>query len=235
MNHILKIGKLLVLFLVFNGLSSCQKDDNEAPFTMIAEVATVKRMINDEVNYARMYYAYGTQPMSSVKVTLAEGGLLNLTSSDASKRTWYMEPELSDFSSEMPTLGEYVFTVVNEDIEHTFTDELGNKGLGFPVISGLTAKNGMITIDWVSLANAKQYKIIVRNDQNEIHYSGPLLESIAKKFEVSRSTGLSKDLVPGETYKVELMAFIYEDNTTSENYLFNVEEISITSQSVLIE
>jgi hypothetical protein len=231
-----KFGKLSVLLMVFAGLASCNKNDNTAPFEVIGEAAIIKKLVEEELVYARVYYAYGNQPMASATVTLPEGGVYTLSAADSYKRTYYKEPEAADFSTSVPETGIFTFKVVNEDIEHTVNEELVARGLGIPNITEATpsAANQSITVKWNLVADAENYLVRLLDDQDEQVFSGTLLKNSVVSFIIAPGSGTwNKTLENGKTYTVQVEAFIYEDSATSNDYMYNIDEIAIGSKSIV--
>jgi len=234
MISIQKIGKLALVLLVLGGFASCKDEQETAPFEVTGEVILIKRMIDDEVMYARTYFAYGNQPMQSGEVTLAEGGTLPLTAADDTKRTWQKTPAIVDFSATVPVIGQFDFTVMNEDIEHMVSDVLEFNDLGFPTIDSAGYNNGTIRVEWQDVANADSYLVRMVDENYELVFVGQLLNTNYTTYEIASNSGVwSKTPANGETYMVEVHAFKFEDGATNENYLYNANDLSIASKEVV--
>ena len=230
-----KIGKLFILLLIVAGLSSCGDDTETAPFEVIGEVIIAKRMINEETNFARIYYAYGNQPMASATVTLPEGGTIQLSAYDGTKRTYLEEPSIEDFSTELPEIGQFDFAVVNEDIEHTVTETLEFNDLPFAIIDSVGYSNQMVHVEWQSADDADSYHVRMVDDNYEPVFVGQLLNNTVSVYEITlSSSGWAGTPEQGKTYGIEVLAYKYEDGlTTGNDYLFNVNDLSISSKEVI--
>lgn len=229
-----KIGKLLILLFVLGGFASCNDKQETAPFEVTGEVIMVKRMLNDQVKYARTFFAYGNQPMSSAEVTLAEGGTIQLTAADDTKRTWQKTPTIADFSTTMPNTGLFDFTVVNEDIEHVTTDMLVVNDLGFPTIDSLSYNSGTIHVEWQDVAAAQGYLVRMVDENYESVFVGQLLNTSYNTYEIANGSGVwNKTPEDGKTYMVEVHAFVFEEGSTNENYLYNADELTIASHDII--
>lgn len=230
-----KIGKLLILLFILGGFVSCNDDKQEtAPFEVTGEAIMIKRMINDQVMYARTYYAYGNQPMTSGEVILPEGGTLPLTASDNTKRTWENTPSFDDFSTTVPEVGMFDFTVTNEDIEHTVFDVLDFNDLGFPTIDSLKNNIGSIRVEWQQVEAAQAYLVLMVDENYESVFIGQLLTTDRNTYEIAPDSGVwSKSPVNGQIYIVEVHAFAFEDSATNQDYLYNADEIAIATGSIV--
>jgi len=229
-----KIGKLLILLLVLGGLASCNDDQETAPFEVTGEAIMIKRLLNDQVMYARTFFAYGNQPMSAGQVTLPEGGTLPLIPSDDNKRTWQNTPTIADFSTTLPEVGMFDFTVTNEDIEHTVSDVLVFNDLGFPTIDSLGNNGGIVQVEWQEVAAAEGYLVRMVDENYESVFIGQLLNTNYTTYQIASDSGVwSKAPVAGETYMVEVHAFVFEEGATNQNYLYNADEIAIASRDIV--
>jgi len=230
-----KIGKLFILFLIVAGLASCNDDDDVAPFQVIGEAIIVKRVINQETQYARYFYAYGNQPMASAKVDLPEGDTSTLSAADQKKYTYYDLPELADFTDTVPPVGQFKFTVVNEDIEHFDTETLKFNDLAIPVIDSVSYSNQKIYVGWEIPTTGKPDSYLVRlvDSENKIVFSGVLLANTADKYLIEASSNGWLETPEQKAYNVELWAYKYEDGFSGTDVLRNVNDISIASTQVV--
>jgi len=232
-----KIGKLLMMLLIVAGLASCNDDNDTEPFEVFGETVTLKKMVNDTVNYAVAYYAFGNYPMTSAKMKFPSGDSISLTDTETSKQTFYKEPDPTDYSKNTPTEGTYTFTVVNEGITHTATDELEIQDFDIPDITEVTpgTSNASLTVKWDKITNADGYVVRLKNDEDETIFVSTLLPSTSSNYIISSSTGFSKQFESGKTYTVELQALLFEDTATASDYWHNIEMISIASQDLVWE
>ena len=230
-----KIGKLFILLLVVAGLASCN-DDETAPFEVTGDAIIVKRKINDEIRYARYLYAYGNYPMTSAKVTPPEGGEITLESLYVNNYTYADIPDTSGFTTTLPDIGQFTFTVVNEDIEHVVNESLSFNDLDIPVIDSISYSNQTIFVGWELPATDKpdSYLVVLVDEDYESVFSGVLLSNTADRYVIANQSGTwAKTPVNGETYMVEVHAFKYESGFTADNYFLNANDLSIASAEVV--
>jgi hypothetical protein len=221
------IGKLFIILLTVSGLASCNDDPETAPFEAIGDVSLMKRMINDEIRYTRMYYVYANQPMASAEVALPEGGSLTLDPADQTKQTYFYEPSVMDYTTTVPTLGLFDFSVVNEDIEHVITESASSNDLGFATIDTVSVNNNMVHIEWQSVDGADAFQIRLVDENYNVLFSGDLLNSAQSVYEFTPT----QPLETGQNYRIEVNTYSFEQDAGT-SYLYNFEEIAISSFEV---
>jgi len=241
MTTIQKIGKLFILFLIVAGLASCDDDSELEEFNYYGDVVLAKRMLNDSIKYAPMYYAYGNRTITSAEVSLPDGEtLINLDPSSYSSATFLSLPDTSDYLTTTPQFGNYTFTIVNDEIEYTTTDLLQNDtSTEIPVIdsvSFLRDEYERVYVKW-ELADEENkpdnYLVFMVDQDNESVFTGFLLNNTESTYYVSEGWG-SFDQAPidGEIYTVEVHAFKYENDATTSDYLYNVNTVAIASEDI---
>ena len=153
-----KIGKLFILFFFVAGLASCGDDTETAAFDGVGDVIVVKRQLQEETRYARIFYVYANQPMSSAEVSLPEGGTLTLAPADQTKQTYYYETSVNEYTAEIPEVGLFNFSVVNEDIPHVFSETAAFSDIDFVTIDTISVNSGLVHIEWQSNEDADAYQ-----------------------------------------------------------------------------
>lgn len=233
-----KIGKLLILFLIVAGLASCN-DDDPAPFGVIGEAIIVKRKVNDEVKYARYFYAYGNYSMTSAKVKLPEGGEITLESLSNNKYSYGYVPDTSKFTTTLPSVGKFKFTVQYDGEEYTDDETLEYHNLAIPVIDSISYSNQAIHVKWELPTSNKPnyYQARMVDKDSKLVFSGLLLNNTANKIDVSSKYGDFVNGHPkkGETYKIEIYAYKYESGATgTDQQLRNIDDIAIGSSEEIV-
>ena len=239
MKNMQKIGQIALLFLALAGITSCNDNNNEQAFEIKGDVMIIKRIIGDQTYYARSYYAYGNQPITEASVTLPEGGTLELAAADASKQTYMVEPiandTTNDFSTEQPVDGRFEFSVINEGIEHTATDELTFTDLAIDSITSVEYNSGILTIEWETSSDIDNYIVRLVDENYNPIFTGTLLSNTQSTYQISLASGGNWTQAPvlGQTYFVEIQAISYDDDATSNDFYFNINEISVASKSIV--
>jgi len=234
-----KFDRILAVLLTAAIFVSCNDDDNTADFTVIGDVFTTKKTINEEVQYARSYYAYGNQPMSAAKVTTPNASEITLTAANSIGNTWHKAASNGDFSTTVPTEGNYQFDVLHEDVPHEAFDILKIEDLPFSTITTNTVENSTLTVEWEGSAESEGHTIRLLSTNDEIIYASQLLSSEAIKLIIdpSNSSGTWLDGYPniGDTYKLELHAFLFDSEASDLDRTYNIEVIAISEDEVIWE
>jgi hypothetical protein len=201
----------------------------------------IKKMFEDTPVFGVAYYAYGNKIMNSGTVTLVGGSgeQIDLGLNPGSIYTLYKEPSENDYYSNLPSAGEYKFNVLAEDGQtNESTDYLNVKNIGIPFI--LKAEIGdvqkLLDVTWTKVANADGYVVKISEDDGSLMYSTGAMSSESTTVSINLLAGnWSKPIEPGNTYIVEVNAFIYEDNIESYTAPYNLETISIATKTVTYE
>lgn len=231
-----KIGKLLVMFLSMGIIFSCNDDDNVVPFDVIGDVFVTKRLIDDEAQFAYSYYAYGNQALTMAQVTTPGGTEIQLNSTDNTGYTFGKAASDADFSFNAPVEGNYTFDVIHESIQHQAIDLLIFQDIDFTAISTASLENEILVVEWDENPDAEVYMLRLINQQGDVIFNSPTLPSQAIRYEIDKNTGSGNwlDGYPnnGDTYTLELHAYIFDAEAVDADYTFNIQEVSITEQEV---
>ncbi|WP_340112038.1 hypothetical protein [Maribellus mangrovi] len=223
-----KIGKLFILLFIVAGLASCKDDTENDNFDGNGEVIVLKRQLNDDAVYARAFYVYANQPMSSASVTLPEGETLTL--SPIPQTNFYSHlPTIGDFTPSVPELGTFYFTVENEGIEHEFVESASFNDIDFATIDTVYANNNKVRIEWQLVAEADAYQVRLADENFEVLFTGDLLNNAQTIYEFWPVSQIPES---GKTYKVEILAYSFEPDA-GNSLLYNIEEISISSVDIV--
>ena len=230
MKSLKRTGKIIVLLGIIIGFFACDDDDNTAAFEIIGDVYTIKKLEDNDVIFAKAYFAFGNQPMSLAQVTTPEGEEIMLEPLPGNDNVYSKEPGMNDFTDEIPETGNYTFDVINEDIPHQAVDLLEFDFLDIPVIDTTywNEATQTMSVEWDQLEDAESYLVKLSDLDGNIVYVGQLLASVNVKFEIDLSTGSWFSFAePGTAYNVELHAFMYEAGSGNDDYMYNIQEISI--------
>uniref|UniRef100_UPI0032165DA0 hypothetical protein n=1 Tax=uncultured Draconibacterium sp. TaxID=1573823 RepID=UPI0032165DA0 len=237
MTRFQKIGTFLGLFLMTAGLISCNDDDSTAPFEIIGDVLVNKRMQGDTaVVYANSYFAYGNQAMSVAKVQTPANETIELDPLDAYSQTY---AAFDEFTSTPPTVGNYQFNVVFQDVPHQAIDILVYEDLDFPVFTNTEISNGTLTVEWEENTDTDKHMIRLLNEDGDIIYNSPLISSPNTRLDVSYSSGVGawKSGYPNvdDVYTLELHGLLFEATSTEYDEQYNVQQASISEKEIIWE
>lgn len=235
MISIQKISKVVILALVFAGFVSCESDDAE-PFTVKGDAYLITRLENDDLIFAMAYYAYGSQAMSMAKVTSPESEEIMLQAISDVQNIYAVEPTLSDFSSDIGIEGDYTFEVSNEGIAHQVIDEVNFDIVDIPVIDTTyyNTFSQVLSVEWEPDGSFNQYMVKMTELDGELVFASRLLGGSVMKYEIDENLGSwFKYVESGKEYLVELHGILYEPDATNDDFLYNVQEISIGTQEAV--
>lgn len=232
--------KILVLIFASFIVVSCFKD-NETPLEVNVDAYAIKKMIGEQPAYAVAFYAYGNHIMKSGTVTQV-GGLgnsINLGLNPNSIFTLYKEPTIDDFKTVVPAASEYLFNV-SAEMGSTFegTDYLNPKNIGIPVILKVELNDiqKLVDITWMKITAADGYFIKIAEESGQYIYTSGSYDTDVTTASVNLLLGnWTKPMEPGYTYIIEVNAYVFEDNANEYTASYNIEEISISSKSILWE
>ncbi len=230
--NIQNISKVLIFALIITGFISCN-DDESTPAELKGDVYLVTRLQNDDLVFAMSYYVYGQQGMSMAKVTSPEGEVIELEAISSKKNIYAIEPSLQDFTSEPGAKGNYVFDVMHEDISYQTTDEVTYDIIDIPLIDTTYFDdfNQALSVEWTPDGTAQNYKIVMTELDGELVFTSRLLGGAVPQYIIQESEGSwFKYVEVGKEYMVELQSILYEPIANNEDYLYNVQEVSIGTQ-----
>lgn len=223
---------LPVLLLAFI-FTSCLEETRKEAFDVMVDAYTVKRVIDNEPEFAQAFIAYSNQPMLGATVSKSDnsGPVIQLAQNPSSVFIYMKDPNAYDFRPGIPENAEYKFTVTSESgnaIEKF--DELKPKNLAIPQIDSLTIDDAekLLSFEWNKVNGADGYIVKVLDLNGKTIFTSEGLPEDAHGYYLSLLTGNWIDSINfGDDYILELHAFAYEDSALESNNIYNVEEISI--------
>lgn len=231
-----RIGKGLVLAVFMLSILACNNDDGTAPFEVIGDVYVSKKMMGDEMVYAKSYYAYANQPMLAAIVSSVSSDDIDLMEVDNDPRTFGLNEE---FTTNMPVEAPYKFTVSHQDVPHETTDLLVFDDIDLPVISSVVTEPGTIELTWEAGANGEIHSVRLLNSSGEVVFVSSLLSNDVVTLVIDPASG-SENWVSGypndgDTYTLELHGILVEEEADNSNFLYNLQEIAIAQSEVVWE
>lgn len=236
MNQLKKFGKILIVVFLVSGLYSCDEESGTLNFKIIGDVLVLKKKVNDATVYAQAYFAYGTEPMTSAEVVTPGGNSIALLPLDQLQLTWAKEATANDFSTNLPQVGSFKFSVVNEGITHEASDLLVFDNIDFPVIDSTSYStfNQTMTVEWQAVEGANHYMVKLAKPDGTIIYFSNLLFNNVLSFEIDTNLGSWTEYpVDGGTYSLEVHAIKYESEANQTEYAYQVQEVSIAEKDIV--
>lgn len=226
----------LALMLVF--LSSCREEENTAPFEAIGDVYYINKLENNQKVTARAFYAYGNKAIPEATVTSPTQEIFELDKSKENAYTVFNEPAETDFTTDYPEEGTYVFNLESSDNDKMeLSDELTKVDLDIPEIAGITfeATDESYDIEWNDVQNAQDYMVELYDSNENLVYTSEIIGggSTALTLIPGYNGTWESDIVIGETYTIYLYAYVYDADAVNSGLLdlnstgFNIQELSI--------
>ncbi|MCY1721774.1 hypothetical protein OU798_15575 [Prolixibacteraceae bacterium Z1-6] len=235
-----KFGTFLALFLMITGLISCNDDSNTVPFEVNGDVFVSKKMVaadgETSIMYATAYYAFGNQPMMIAKVNPPTSAEFVLEAIDNTSKVY---AAITGYSKTPPMAGNYIFTVLHEDVPHQTNDIVLYNDIDFTTITNVEMASETLTVEWdKETSEAESHRIYLINQDGDYIFKGPLLPTINSKYEVNTSSaGSWPSGYPniGDVLTMELHAIVFEEGSTINDQEYNIQEIAISEQEITWE
>jgi len=225
--------KIITILLLALTISSCNDEENDA--TGVGDVLIVAKKSGNDIVYGLALYAYTFSAFKSVSaVSTAESGkTYTLKSNQGYKTNFYLETPDTEFTTTKPAAATFNFSAVFENnATQEFQDVLSDKTLSLPVIEKCeynTTKN-QLEITWAALTDADSYAINIMDGTTGV-FGSVELANTAKEYAISANeSGWASGFTPanGKTYKVKVLAFLYESSGNS----YNVQASSVSETTV---
>ena len=226
---------ILIIVAIVSGLISCNKDDlNDGELVIVGDVFILKRVLNDKIQYGQTYYLYGNYPLSSASVATPDGDNIPLSAYDALSLIYSNDPFAIEYSETLPQNGTFDFTAKYLEQDYTTTDNLDFTDMAIPEITSTEylSSTQTLKVDWNAVPGADSYIIRMLNVDNDVFFTGYLLDEDATSYEINTNTGTWLDLPNyNQPLVLELHASRYEENADGlETY--NIEETSIAEKTI---
>lgn len=223
----------LVLFFAIY-LLSCNKEETEP--TGVGDALIVTKKVGANTVYGLSFYAYTFSSFKTVNVNnvAAPEKTYALKSNQNYKTNFYFETPDAEFTTTKPVAATYNFSAVFENgSANEFQDVLTDKALAVPVIEKceFNTTKGMLEINWVALSDADSYAINIL-DGSTVVFGSVELANTVKAYSISANGGgwlNGFTPVAGKTYKVKLLAFLYEPLGSS----YNVQATSFSESTAV--
>ena len=221
-------------------LFSCLKEEEQV-LQVTTDAYMVKKLVGGQPAYGLAFYAYANKILKSGTVarTGGVGDTINLIAYPLSVYTLFKEPAETTLSENMPLDGEYIFNITAESGEtNESSDELNLNDIDIPdILSTEVSTNGdRLDMKWTKVSGADGYVVKLADEDGEYIYSSNTKAPNDTTLKISPLTGVwVEPFEVGNTYTIEVNAFAYEDDSNNQNAVFNVEEISIGSKSIVWE
>ncbi len=228
--------KIFIFVLLIALSSSCNKESDD--FSVIGDAVVIAKTSGSSTVYAMAYYAYASSPLKTVSVQsmLDPSNQVELASNGVYTTNFIKDPDDADFSTIKPSSDTFTFSAVFENGNtYQTTDVVSSDVLAPPTIEKCTynTEKAYAEFSWTALTNADSYVITIYDtDGSVIFRSSEVSSTVTSGYLSASATGWSSGFpVSGETYKVRIFAFKYEDSTNPSSY--HVQSTSYSETSLL--
>lgn len=227
----------LVLFMSGSLLVSCDNDD-ETALDVKVDAVTEKKMDGEVVKYAPSFYVFSNKGLKSVTVKApgTNGKTYTLAAVQSSDIQFIYKAVSADFATEVPTVGDYTFTVTDKgNTQVTLTDKLTTVNFDIAQITENSFASGKLTLKWGAVTGIDGYVVKLYNQSNTLLFSSPALATTATTFSFGNADNGWLTTAKGEagkTYTVSVDAFKYESSALPSTKGYNVEMISTANKTI---
>jgi hypothetical protein len=234
------LSNALLAAMIF-GLASCLDDDDD-DFNIEADAYYINKLVDGVWVHGITYYVYGNQTMSSATVvTPITMETIELQAASGYYNVLVNSPEEGDYSTSYPEEGNFQFEVTSSKGEVLYSiDEQEFENLEGAKIDSIEfdSSNFLMKVTWNEIQDCDGYYVRMYNSSDELVFEGYGVASEVTEFVVSEyyTTGnWGEAPVKGEEYSVLLQTFVYDDDATSNDYSYNIKEVTITDTTVTWE
>ncbi|HKJ80254.1 MAG TPA: hypothetical protein VKA10_11995 [Prolixibacteraceae bacterium] len=227
----------ITLLAVAISISSCN-DNEQVIFEADADVYWLSKMNDGEIQHGVYYFAYGNNPINTVTVTLPGGEEIDLDKSFNAATTWANEPDSVDFKGEFPEAGSYLFNVVSESGETVQVSEmLEIDSLEIPVFTQVEYNDTILgyNLEWDDVEGAEAYLVKLINEDGVIVYNSYAVNGDVNAYNILQGGSGYWDESPSanETYVLQILAYLFDDDADNSNYVYNVQQISMGETTIV--
>ncbi|MBW6535777.1 MAG: hypothetical protein K0B11_12275 [Mariniphaga sp.] len=221
-------------------LTSCLDDPEPVALDAVPDVF-VQKVVQDGVEkYGLAFWVLGNKALDSVMVQGPEDGMWSLEADPTGNRVFSLFPEEEDYTHSMPDAGDYTFTVKSTQANEaalTLKDELEEDELAIVVIDSTKFNNSKLEIYWQEVDGADASYVRLYDNINDLIFMSSRLDGDETDYSFGiADTGWansSNKAQAGETYRIEVMAILYESGSTSTNRDYNVQFISKAAVEII--
>jgi hypothetical protein len=221
----------LALLTIFAAVSC---NDIEEELAVLTDVYVINKKFDNEVKSANAYYAYASESMLKVTVSMPDNtDVVELESYSGATFTMEKEPNDAEYKTMSPVDGSYVFTIQGYNGEMLqVPDILSYEGIDIPEFTK-TKFSGtplILELEWNDVNGADGYVVKMFDASGKLIFNGYSVGSDVNKYTVTNSSNSgfwSTPVVEGQSYLLQLRAFSYDADATASNAVYNISEISI--------
>ncbi|MEE4285604.1 MAG: hypothetical protein V2I31_05630 [Mariniphaga sp.] len=221
-------------------LTSCLEDPEPAALDVISDVFAQKVVQDGTEKYGLAFWVVGNKALDMVTVEGPSDQIWTLEEDPAGNRVFSLFPEGEDYTDLMPAAGDYTFTVKSTQADEaavTIKDELEDDELGAVIIDSTEFSNLKLKVVWQEVEGTDHFVIRLYDDENNLIFISPKQDDDTTDF----SFGLNNEgwsnsgmkAQDGETYRIEVLALLYDTGSNTANQDYNIQFISRASTEII--
>jgi hypothetical protein len=221
-------------------LTSCLDDPEPVALEAVPDVFVQKVLQDGVEKYGLAFWVVGNKALDTVTVEGPVDKIWALEEDPAGNRVFSLFPEDEDYTDSMPVAGDYTFTVKSTQADEaalTVKDKLEEDVLDAVIIDSTDFNNLKLKVAWQEVEGTDTYVVRLYDDSDDLIFSGPKLDDDKTEYAFGLTDegwfNSSDKAQDGETYRIEVLAILYESGSTSANQDYNIQFISRASTEVV--
>jgi hypothetical protein len=218
--------------------TSCIDDPEPPELTVLPDVFVQKQVQDGVEKYGIVFWILANKEMETVTVEGPGESSWTLDGDNSTSRVFSLFPDDEDYVVLKPAQGDYKFTAKSKQADEaaiTVIDKLEDTELDNVIIDTTQFVNSKLKTVWEPVEDADAYYVRIYNESNKLVFMGPKLASSTTTYSFGMTDqgwtpGMTAE--SGKTYKVEVLALLYESTSSATDREYNVQFISLASTNV---
>ncbi len=226
---------LAIAALIISIFASCESEDI-IPVAR-GDAFIVTKIIDTDTLYALSLHANANAPMASVTATSEDedDGIYTLSPDNTNTYDFFYEPEEEDFSTDIPTIGEYNFIANFQTDDADLSTDILTDDVIYPAkVTTVSFVSSMLNIEWENDDSIDTYIIALYNEDGNIIFASSPMSGQSHDYQIYADLyGWANNIAPtaGSTYKLQVNTYQYEAGKVG----INLQARSIYEKSIIWE
>lgn len=220
--------------------NSCIEDPEPVALDVISDAFIQKTVEDGEEKYGLSFWVFGNKNLESVSVDGPEDETWTLSQEENNQYVFIHYPEADEYTDSIPPSGDYIFTITSTQEDEppvTQTDKLESNELEPVTIDSTQFSSSKLKVMWTEVEDADAYVIRLNDDSDNRIYVSPSIANNKTDYSFgitdSGWRNTSNKAEEGKTYRLEILAVLYESTSTQANQEYNIQFISIGSREIV--
>lgn len=228
---------LAIIAVTFN---ACLEEPEPVLLDVVVDAFAQKKVLNGEEKYAVAFWSIANKSLESVTVEGPDDESWDLENNDGSAIAFSLLPDTAQYTDSMPMPGVYIYTATSTQSNEPpliIKDTLENKDLNAVTIDSTRFSDSKLTIKWTAVEEVDEYVIRLYDDSENLMFLSPYIANNKTEYSFGKTDGgwthVTYRPTSDKSYRLELLALLYESNSTSTNKGYNLQFISIATNDVV--